>query len=281
MNNLRNVNCNICDADNTCLITVQNNYKVVQCRTCGLTYVNPQPTQNILKSLYDEYHLRDGKDEHSWEHLMKRNFKELSAFLEKMFPEKGRILDIGCGYGHFLGIMKEHGWSVTGVDISAKVVSYGKRKGLDVRENTIDDAVFPGCSFDAVTAFYVLEHLIDPLSSLKKIFLILRPGGTLIVRVPHTTPIVRFLSIIGIKNNLYDLPFHLYDFSPKTIRQMLAKAGFGSVTVVPGAPTSPASFLPRIISVSSGYCAKLLYDLSGGILLVPGVSKTVVAMKPV
>jgi SAM-dependent methyltransferase len=144
----------------------------------------------------------------------------------------------------------------------------------------IEDASFPTESFDAVTAFYVLEHLCDPLASLNKIWTLLKPGGMLVLRVPHTTPIVRFLDLLKIKNNLYDLPFHLFDFSPKTIRTLLQRADFIDINVMPGFPTRTHSLVERPVSLGFGFLARFLYAISCRKLLMPGVSKTIAARKP-
>jgi SAM-dependent methyltransferase len=278
--NMKHINCNLCGIDKTRLVAVQNGYKVVQCIDCGLVYVNPRPTTDMLIKFYNDYHQRGGKDEHSWAMLMKDNFKEVSAFLNKLFPERGNLLDIGCAYGHFIKIMKGHGWSVTGIDPSSEAVASARRKDLQVYETILEDAVFPEASFDAITAFYVLEHLADPFSALKKIFNMLKHGGIVVLRIPHTTPIVKFLNFFGIRNNLYDLPYHLYDFSPKTVRLLLEKAGFSLISVRPGRPTIPKGYAERLASKISGEFSRFLFVVGMGKLLLPGTSKTVIAARP-
>jgi SAM-dependent methyltransferase len=128
--------------------------------------------------------------------------------------------------------------------------------------------------------FYVLEHLPDPMGALRKAYDLLDPGGILLVRVPHTTPIVRMLSPFGIGGSLYDAPFHLHDFSPAVLRNMLLKAGFAEIRTFPGRPTRPQRPGPRAASVLFGTLARGLYSASGGRFLLPGVSKTTVARKP-
>lgn len=273
------INCNICDTDETYRITIQNDYRVVKCKNCGLVYVNPRPTQETLIELYNDYHQRDGKDEYTWARLMQKNFSNVSALLSRRFPGKGKILDIGCGYGHFIKIMENYGWTASGIEPSSRTIRYAKSKGLNVFETTIEDAVFPESSFEAVTAFYVLEHLFEPLSVLKKIHAMLKPRGVVVLRIPHTTPIVKLLGLFNIKNNLYDLPFHMYDFSPNTIRLLLGKAGFSSIRIIPGSPTIPRKFSERIISLTSGYLSQFLYSISMSKLLFPGASKTIIASK--
>ncbi|MEK6738126.1 MAG: class I SAM-dependent methyltransferase, partial [Planctomycetota bacterium] len=176
-------------------------------------------------------------------------------------------------------MMKNCGWVASGIEPSSRTVRYAKSKGLDVAETIIDDAVFPENTFTAITAFYVLEHLFNPFSALKKMHDILKPGGSLILRVPHTTPIVKLLNLFNIKNNLYDTPFHLYDFSPKTIRLLLKKAGFSSIRVTPGRPTVPERLIESVISLTSGCLSQMLYAASMGKLLFPGTSKTIIAIK--
>ncbi len=276
---MQHVNCNICDIDDACLVVVQNNYNVVKCRNCGLVYVNPRPDPTTLIQLYTDYHQRDGKDERVWARLMEKNFKEVSLFLYSIFPEKGKILDIGCGYGHFIETMRDFGWSVWGIDLSPNTLSHAREKGLNVANTSIDDVAFPDGFFDAITAFYVLEHLVNPLSALKKVLKMLKPGGVIVIRVPHTTPIVRILSFFRVKNNLYDTPYHLYDFSPKTISLALKKAGFSFIKVTPGSPTLPVKFSERLISIATGNLAKFLFVISMGKFLLPGTSKTIIATK--
>ena len=273
------VNCNICDTDKTALVTVQNDYRIVQCRNCRLVYVNPRPDREMLIELYANYHQRNGKNEFSWVRLMQKNFKEVSAILKRIYPGGGSLLDIGCGYGYFIELMRDSGWSVCGIDPSSKAVWRAKEKGLPVMETTIEEFTIPGDAFDAITAFYVLEHLEDPLSVTRKILSFLKPGGIFIMRVPHTTPIIRILSAFGISNALYDPPFHLYDFSPATIETLLKKAGFSSIRIMPGCPTCPANRIERIISILSGNLSKLLFIVSAGMFLLPGTSKTIFALR--
>lgn len=276
---MKYVNCNICNTDDTFLVTTQNGYKVVQCKSCGLVYVNPRPENETLKHLYDEYHQRNGKVVSDWAKLMGKNFKEILLFLNKSLPGKGKLLDIGCGYGHFIEIMKRQGWSVYGIDLSHKVLLYAKEKGLDVLETSIDDVSFPDEYFDVVTAFYVLEHVTNPLQVLKNIYKMLKPCGILVLRVPHTTPIIRFLSFFRIKNNLYDIPYHLFDYSPQTITHLLKKSGFSTVRVIPGCPTIPVNVFEMVVSLVSGSLSKFLFAISARKFLLPGISKTILAFK--
>jgi SAM-dependent methyltransferase len=209
-------------------------------------------------------------------------FRESAALLHPAGGdgEAGRLLDVGCGFGSFVGLMRGRGWDAEGVDPSPAAVAAAREAGLPVRLGTLEDLDAPDGAYDAVTLFYVLEHLPEPMKALKKINGLLKPGGTLLLRVPHTTPIVRLLSPFGAGAALYDPPFHLYDFSPRVLARMLAEAGFAGVRTFPGRPTVPSRPGLRFVSLLSGAAAAGLYRLSRGTLLLPGVSKTTIAGKP-
>jgi SAM-dependent methyltransferase len=138
---------------------------------------------------------------------------------------------------------------------------------------------FPDNYFDAVTGFYVIEHLPYPMVFLRECHRILKPGGLLLLRYPHTTPIKNLLQIFGIKNRLYDLPAHLSDFSPKMIQRCLEKIGFGKCQHLIGGYTLPRDLGKRTASILFGSLSEALFCLSGKRFLLPGVSKTILAFK--
>lgn len=272
--------CNLCGSSDERLITVQSSYRVVKCARCGFVYVNPRPDETTLEKLYLKYLPDKMIDPLSWDSYMKTVFSKAAVFLAAKLPDNARLLDVGCGYGFFLSEMKAlSGIKVSGVDVSKTAVSYATGRGLDVRLGTLDTIKFDDNAFDAVTMFYVLEHIPDPARALREVRRILKPGGALLLRLPHTTPIVRILSIFGIRNNLYDPPFHLNDFSAKTIGALLTKTGFENIHTFIGGTTSPPGLMTRIMTKSFGLIAEALYLLSLRRFTLPGVAKNTIAYK--
>ena len=108
---------------------------------------------------------------------------------------------------------------------------------------------------------------------------ILKPGGLLLLRYPHTTPIKNLLHFFGIENRLYDLPAHLSDFSPKMIQECLEKIGFEKCRHSIGGYTLPENLGKRTSSILFGSFGETLFRLSGKRFLFPGVSKTILAFK--
>jgi SAM-dependent methyltransferase len=214
--------------------------------------------------------------------LMRGVFRESAGILDAARNGKapGRLLDIGCGFGDFVAAMRTRGWHAEGLDPSRKAVGAAVGIGLPVRLGTLECVDPAAGRYDAVTMFYVLEHLPDPIGALRKAYDLLAPAGTLLLRVPDTTPIVRMLSPFGFGASLYDIPYHLYDFSPTVLRKMLLKAGFENIRTFPGEPTRPSRSGPWVVALLFGTLAKGFYTVSGGRFLFPGVSKTTIARKP-
>jgi SAM-dependent methyltransferase len=203
-----------------------------------------------------------------------------TAGLVGQYQKKGRLLDVGTGFGFFLVEMKKKGWDVAGVEISKKAIDYARTAlGLTIHVGPVEEIGFPSNYFDALTGFYVIEHLPNPLAFLQECHRILRPGGLLLLRYPHTTPIKNFLRFFRIRNRLYDLPAHLSDFSPKIIQHCLEKIGFEKCRHFVGGYTRPGDRGKRAASILFGNLSELVFSLSLGKVLFPGVSKTVLAYK--
>jgi len=273
------VTCSLCGADDYAVVDVQRGYRMVQCRHCRLVYLNPRPTPQWLMCSYQDYLPNDPDDVANWNRVMAGLYRATRRRLIQRCPSGGRLLDVGCAYGCFLDIMRGAGWQVAGIEICEPAVAACHRKGLEVQTATLATADLPLVHYDVVTMFYVLEHLTDPLGGLRKIHASLKAGGLCLVRVPDTTPIVKALTRLGCRTELYDPPYHLFDYSPSVLTRMLREAGFETVWIEIDAATRPLPWGPRLISFASSWVGRLLHRLSKGRLLLRGVSKTAIAEK--
>jgi 2-polyprenyl-3-methyl-5-hydroxy-6-metoxy-1,4-benzoquinol methylase len=148
----------------------------------------------------------------------------------------GRLLDVGCAMGVFLALAKERGWEVCGTDISEYAARFAsERFKMDCRAGTLRDAAFPDKHFDVITMWDVVEHFEDPLAELAEVRRVLADDGILIFDTPNEDSLMRLVAgmayvgtggIISYPVRKLYHEFHLYYYSPRTIRLLFEKAGF-------------------------------------------------------
>ncbi len=273
--------CTLCNASDFHVIYQRDMWKYRLCLNCRLVSLHPKPSPGELIKNYQSY-LPDQPEEIArWERMMKPVMVKSANLIEsRVRTGKGRLLDVGCGYGFFLKEMKSRGWQVEGIEISGVGRQYAQEKwGIHVYSEPLEDIGLPDNYFDATTLFYVIEHVPDPLGLLTEVNRILKPDGLILLRWPHTTPIVRILGPLAKRLDLYHTPYHLYDFSPRTINRALLRSCFEEVETGIGGYTRPPQRLGRWASSVFGQLGEVLYFLSKGKILFPGISKTTIAYK--
>ncbi len=276
---MEEIDCPFCGGPKHLLLHREDSLQMVRCSSCRFIYLNPRPTSRSLLRFYQDYLPEDESSVEAWQRMMRSIFQKAANLIER-YKKRGRLLDVGAGFGFFLSEMRGRGWEVVGVEISQKAMDHAKDVlGLTLHLGPLEKVGFPESDFDVVSGFYVIEHLPDPMAFLKECYRILKPGGLLLLRYPHTTPIKNLLRFFGIENRLYDLPAHLSDFSPEMIQQCLEKAGFKEWNHFIGGYTLPQEPGKKIASSVFGNLSEALFHISGKRFLLPGVSKTVLAFK--
>lgn len=162
-----------------------------RCVACGLIYLAPRPAPESLSVIYarwygyayqrvmtDPGHVAERRQEFERYHL---------KMLEATCPQRGRLLDVGCGSGLFLGLAKMKGWRVSGIDLDPVAAEWGREhEGIqDMRCGALAAALRIGEQFDAITMFDYLEHTDRPGADLDCLASHLAPGGVLMIRVPN------------------------------------------------------------------------------------------------
>ena len=201
-------------------------YDIYFCEACSIGYTIPPPTYEELSGLYSSgsYRTEEGK---RFNHLIEL-FIYLSRLMRKKrvnrLVKKGRILDIGCGRGLFLDIMKRDGWAVTGVEFNKETASYASEVyGIKViTESSID--TLHDESFDVITINHVLEHSQRPAELISECKRLLKRRGLLVIAIPN---IFSLQASSGNKVWFHlDLPFHINHFSEKGVSLLLKKYSF-------------------------------------------------------
>jgi SAM-dependent methyltransferase len=272
--------CLLCGGGSFRRIHARGPYGYFGCRRCGLVALSPTPSQRRMQKGYREDYLSsDPRAIRRWRRMTAPVVDASVRLIQTRWQgPAGRLLDVGSGYGFFLKAMQDRGWRAEGIELSRSGRAYSRTlSGARVASRPLETLDLPPDTFDVVTLFYVIEHLPRPDRFLALIRPLLKPGGLLVLRWPHTTPIVRLLGPLAGRLDLYHTPYHLFDFSPATIERLLAGSGFGSIETVTGGYTLPGG-AGSLCSMVCGTAGRGLQLFSGGRLLLPGVSKTTVAV---
>lgn len=191
----------------------RRSFDVLRCDGCGLGQTYPVPSD--LAPYYENYH--GGRHGVTARHCVNRRISFVRDATRGQKP--GLLLDIGCGDGSFLLAARKGGWRVLGTEINPHAA---RHRGLDV---FTDLGEIPESSvFDCITLWHSLEHLCDPLGSLKRIRSHLSPTGVLLIAVPDSEGIQA--KLFGRRWFHLDVPRHLYHFGKTSLSVLLQATGF-------------------------------------------------------
>ena len=213
-------------------------YKIVRCLDCGMAYVNPRPVEHVS----EEFYRHEGYQPFS-------SLENRGSFLDRIYrtvrrvnlrwkrrlvegywrgsrvANAGRLLDVGCGTGEFLGAMKKGGWAVEGLERNENAAGWASKTwGAPVHTGGVQDLPAGEGLFNVITLWHVLEHLYHPCDALTLLNANLADGGFLIIASPN---------ISGVDSRVYgnnwiaiDAPRHVNHFSPGPLIDLVSRSGF-------------------------------------------------------
>jgi SAM-dependent methyltransferase len=209
--------------------TTSNPFRFVRCARCSHLYLSPRPSPSDLGVIYPaHYYTLAGtgslvaKLRRLWEG------KKVDVYRDALGPGPKRILDVGCGDGRFLDVLRDFGspdWELVGVDFDPKAVDRCRARGFTAYQKRVEDMAAEDGTFDAVVMLQLIEHVEDPVVLSQRVFSLLRPGGVFVVETPN---------LAGWDYALfkkrwwghYHFPRHWNLFSKASLEGMLTRAGF-------------------------------------------------------
>jgi SAM-dependent methyltransferase len=273
------VACAVCGSVASEPFHAESGFVMARCRDCGFHFVNPRPPAGHRADHHHDYLPASRAAVEAWRRMMDVVRGRSVAMIRARVAPPARVLDVGCGFGFFLEAMRTAGYDTLGLEVGAPGLAECRRLGLEVQASMLEEAGLESAAFDVVTSFYVIEHVHDPAAFVCELRRLLAPGGLLLLRWPHSTPLVRLTrGYTDLK--LYDLPSHLQDFAPDTMTRLLTQAGFTDIRHTVGGFTRPVAPLARWAAAIGGVVADGLERVSGGRWLLPGVSKSTLASAP-
>jgi SAM-dependent methyltransferase len=156
----------------------------------------------------------------------------LVGLLARHGVPRGRVLDVGAGYGFFLAALEKAGYEASGIEISHHAVEQARRRtrGQVVEQGAEAPFPFPDDSFDAVTLLDVIEHLQDYGATLESCRRVLKPGGSLFVITLNAHSLAR--PLLGKRWAWYQDSTHIHMFTPRMLREGLEGAGLVVETLI-------------------------------------------------
>ena len=243
-------------------------YSLLECRLCGLGFVDPKPTWEVLQTFYEEsYGCFDGSSPATLYKPNSLKFKiarmrgafirpdGLPAVLRTalggltewltgktipftlsiplQLPSDAHIFDLGYGSGNWLLALSEIGYrNLHGYDIGANALNAArlKNRGVKISSGSFLENQYPRSLFDCIRLDHVFEHLKDPIEVLKKCHRMLKPGGFLLMTFPCKNSWAFSLSITD--SPALQVPKHLFHHTQRSARLMLESGGFAPLKIV-------------------------------------------------
>jgi SAM-dependent methyltransferase len=204
---------------------VPGSFRVCQCLECGLLYQNPRPAAESFQAIYPPAYVPYQLPA-CLPPLQVRELTDTCDLIGRLQPAGGRLLDIGCGPGVFLRMLRaqQPAWEVAGIEPDAQAAALARAQSLAVQQCRLEEVDLQPSSWDAVTMWNVLEHLPDPRRTLHTVRQLLRADGLLYLAVPLCDS--WDARLFGRYWLGWELPRHFVLFSRATLGELLARTGY-------------------------------------------------------
>jgi 2-polyprenyl-3-methyl-5-hydroxy-6-metoxy-1,4-benzoquinol methylase len=230
------------------------------CSSCRCLFLNPMPGNEEIAGFYPTQYWWNSAKPGTLKTL-EAIYRKLAlsghiAFITRAAGSRGatEILDVGCGSGTLLGLLKQRGFRTMGVDFSAEAARVAETEnGVRVMVGSLMQAAFPDRSFDMVTMFHVMEHVANPREVLTEVSRILKPDGVMVLQVPNIDSWQ--FKAFGAKWYGLDIPRHVIDYSKVSMVRLLHESGFNPCRIKhfnlrDNAPALVSSLFPSLDPVS-------------------------------
>lgn len=229
--------CPVCFGRETVSLTTVYRFEYVKCKSCETAYVVNPPDQDDLEGIYSsEYYTAANRKLYANEEILTYRLDNIAGpkvdfVLDNISPRPASWLDIGCGTGEILKSAQDRGLRVAGVETNEMQRDFAKAQfNIDV----LGEFVTPqnigklGASFDVISLFSILEHVLDPNALVAGIAALQGKQATLVIEVPHYPSISSLTQSVfpELVNRMMHPPLHLFLFSLEGLKRLLTRHGY-------------------------------------------------------
>jgi len=243
-------------------------FTLVRCQDCGFVFTNPRPIPKDLQLYYpqDCPHFETSTST-LFEKLV---FRQLGgAKISEPAQKNGqKVLDVGFGPADFLIEKYNAGYECYGVDTSqyALDAAYKKNPELKLSCGSLEEVAYPDNHFDLVNLSHVVEHMYDPVGTLKEVYRITKKSGVVQIFLPNLAGLYYF---VAGKSGEYFVPQHLNFFTPKTMQKLMWQAGFVNSLVKTVFGNNLSYFLLHNLGIQKSFYKKTLFNPLFGLFVLP------------
>lgn len=231
--------CPLCKSSSYFFIHAFDMLKVVKCKKCGLFYLSPRLKESAIKSIYRDgsYFSRErdggGYVDYSFQRAsLRTTFRRLLSEMKMRGMTKGRLLEVGSGYGYFLSEAKNFFPSVSGIELSAEACNHAQNLcGVAVHAGDIASLPSGWSNFDVVVTINVIEHIYEPVEFLISLKQRLKNDGRIVIATPDIGSF--WYKVMKSKWPSFKLPEHVAFYTNETLTLLLKQAGFSNITRLP------------------------------------------------
>ncbi len=229
-------NCPVCGSPHSSLkfkakdYTVSNEmFHIVTCDSCRLIYTNPRPAAHEAGPYYhasayiSHSDTNEGIVNKLYHAVRKFTLQSKTNWIESEKKGTKELLDVGCGNGHFLAAAIEKGWNINGVELDSETAARAANlTGLTIAPSLKE--IDPAKEFQVITLWHVLEHVYELDEYFQFFKSRLAKDGKLLFALPN--PASFDATYFKQYWAAYDVPRHIYHFTPATIAALAEKYGF-------------------------------------------------------
>lgn len=237
--------CPICGSADLASVYGFDEFSVLKCRECEGSWRSNMYSAGDIAAMYTgdaysqnpyfSYDVTEFKQVAGGRYA---NYVDALSAIESLV-EVGQLLDIGCGSGAFLSVAQQRGWTVSGVELSPELTQVSRRAvRAEVINASFESVQLPAASYDVITMWDIIEHVLDPVGCLEKVRHLLKPGGVALFCTPDEDSVLARAGLL-----LYRLSrgkicypalalhptYHTYFFSRNGFRSMVRKSGMQAV----------------------------------------------------